>query len=137
MSIHSRREDVMAKKVKPIPDGYHTATPYLIVDDGARAIDFYKKAFRAKELMRIPAPENRVGNAEIKIGDSIIMLADEHPAMDAFMRQALQGHAGQHPALRGGRGPSLRPGPRRRRDGGPAGGRPVLRRPLGHDRRPL
>jgi PhnB protein len=73
-----------SKKVKPIPDGYHTATPYLIVDDGARAIDFYKKAFGAKELLRIPAPENRIGHAEIKIGDSIIMLADEHPTMDAY-----------------------------------------------------
>jgi PhnB protein len=70
-------------KVKPIPDGYHSATPYLIVDGAARAIDFYRRAFDAKELMRIPAPNDRIGHAEIKVGDSVIMLADEHPEMDA------------------------------------------------------
>ena len=69
--------------VKAIPDGYHSVTPYLIVDGAARAIDFYKRAFGAKELMRIPAPGERVGHAEIKIGDSVIMLADEHPEIDA------------------------------------------------------
>jgi len=73
----------MANKVKPIPDGYHSVTPYLIVDDGARAIDFYKRAFGAKELMRMPAPGGKIGHAEIKIGDSVIMLADEAPEMDA------------------------------------------------------
>ena len=73
----------MANKVKPIPDGYHSVTPYLIVDDGARALDFYKRAFGAKELMRMPAPGGKVGHAEIKIGDSVIMLADEAPEMDA------------------------------------------------------
>ena len=70
-------------KVKPIPDGYHSATPYLIIDGAARAIDYYKRAFGAKELMRVPAPNDRIGHAEIKIGDSVIMLADEHPEMDA------------------------------------------------------
>jgi PhnB protein len=70
-------------KVKPIPDGYHSATPYLIIDGAARAIDYYKRAFGAKELMRIPAPGDKIGHAEIKIGDSVIMLADEHPEMDA------------------------------------------------------
>jgi PhnB protein len=69
--------------VKAIPDGYHSATPYLIVDGAARAIDFYKRAFEAKELMRIPAPGDRVGHAEIMIGDSVIMLADEHPEIQA------------------------------------------------------
>ena len=64
---------------RPIPDGYHTATPYLIVDDAARAIEFYKKAFGAAEKVRIAAPGGRVGHAEIQIGDSPIMLADEHP----------------------------------------------------------
>ena len=73
----------MPKNVKPIPDGYHTATPYLIVDDGARAIDFYHRAFGATEIMRMPAPGGKVGHAEIKIGDSHIMLADEAPEMDA------------------------------------------------------
>jgi PhnB protein len=76
-------EDAMPKKVKPIPKGYHTATPYLIVDDGARAIEFYERAFGAAEVMRMPAPGGKVGHAEIKIGDSHIMLADEAPEMDA------------------------------------------------------
>lgn len=70
-------------KVKPIPDGYHSATPYVIVDGAARAIEFYKQAFGAKELLRIPAPGDRIGHAEIKVGNSVIMLADEHPEMDA------------------------------------------------------
>ena len=69
----------MAGKVKPIPDGYHTATPYLIVKGAARAIEFYKKAFGATELFRFPAPGGKVGHAELKIGDSPIMLADEAP----------------------------------------------------------
>jgi PhnB protein len=70
-------------KVKPIPDGYHSVTPYLIIDGAARALDFYKRAFDAKELMRIPSPHDKIGHAEIKIGNSVIMLADEHPEMDA------------------------------------------------------
>jgi PhnB protein len=70
-------------KVKAIPDGYHSVTPYLIIDGAARALDFYKRAFDAKELMRIPSPGDKIGHAEIKIGDSVIMLADEHPEMDA------------------------------------------------------
>jgi PhnB protein len=69
--------------VKPIPDGYHTATPYLIVKGAAQAIDFYKAAFGATELFRMAGPDGRVGHAEIKIGDSPIMLADEHPEMGA------------------------------------------------------
>jgi PhnB protein len=72
-----------AGTVKAIPSGYHSITPYLVVDGAARAIDFYKRAFGAKELMRIPAPNDRIGHAEIKIGDSVVMLADEHPEMDA------------------------------------------------------
>jgi PhnB protein len=71
----------MTSKVKPIPQGYHTATPYLIVNDGARAIEFYKKAFGATELFRMAGPDGKIGHAEIKIGDSPIMLADEVPAM--------------------------------------------------------
>ena len=69
--------------VNPVPDGYHSATPYLIVDGAARAIDFYKRAFDATELMRIPASGDRIGHAEIKVGDSVIMLADEHPDIHA------------------------------------------------------
>jgi PhnB protein len=63
--------------VKPIPDGYHSITPYLIVKGAAKAIDFYKKAFGATEIMRFPGPNNTVAHAEIKVGDSPIMLADE------------------------------------------------------------
>ena len=67
--------------VKPIPDGYHTVTPYLVVNGAAEAIEFYKKAFGATELMRMPGPDGTVMHAEIKIGDSPIMLADENPEM--------------------------------------------------------
>ena len=67
--------------VKPIPDGYHSVTPYLIVDDAAGAIDFYKKAFGAKEVLRMPMGD-RIGHAEIIIGDSHVMLADEFPERD-------------------------------------------------------
>jgi PhnB protein len=66
--------------IKPIPDGYRTATPYLIVQGAAQAIEFYKRAFGATELLRMPDPQGRVAHAEIRIGDSVIMLADEHPA---------------------------------------------------------
>ena len=61
---------------KPIPDGYHSVTPYLAVAGAARAIEFYKQAFGATELMRLPAPGDTIGHAEIRIGDSVIMLAD-------------------------------------------------------------
>jgi len=67
--------------VKPIPAGYHTATPYLIVDAANDAIEFYKQAFGATELMRMPGADGRIGHAEIQIGDSRIMLADEHPEL--------------------------------------------------------
>lgn len=71
----------MAKKVKPIPDGYSTVTPYLYIKGAANAIDFYKKAFAATERFRMNGPNNTVGHAEIQIGDSTIMLADEFPNM--------------------------------------------------------
>jgi PhnB protein len=72
----------MADNVKPIPAGYHSVTPYLAVDDAAGAIAFYKKAFGAVEVMRMPAPGGKVGHAEVEIGGSRIMLADEYPDMD-------------------------------------------------------
>ncbi len=66
--------------VKAIPDGYHSVTPYLVIKGAAAAIDYYKKAFGATELFRMEH-EGKIGHAEIKIGDSPIMLADEHPEM--------------------------------------------------------
>jgi PhnB protein len=66
---------------KSIPDGYHSVTPYLIVKGAADAIGFYKTAFDAVELMRMQSPDGKIGHAEIRIGDSVIMLADEHPEM--------------------------------------------------------
>ena len=78
-------------KPKPIPEGYHTATPYLIIKNAAKAIEFYKEAFRAKEMMRMSQPDGRIGHAEIKIGDSPIMLADEFPEMGARSPQSLGG----------------------------------------------
>jgi PhnB protein len=77
--------------VKPIPDGYHTATPYLIVKDAGRALEFYKKAFSATELMRLEGPGGKIGHAEIRIGDSPIMLADEFPEMGARSPHTLGG----------------------------------------------
>lgn len=81
----------MANAIKPIPDGYHTVTPYLIVQGGAAAIDFYKKAFGAIELFRMAQPDGRIGHAEIKIGDSPIMLADEYPEMKYLGPKTLGG----------------------------------------------
>ena len=67
--------------VKPIPEGYHTATPYLIIEGASDAIEFYKQAFGATELFRLAMPDGKIGHAEIKIGDSPIMLADAYPDM--------------------------------------------------------
>jgi PhnB protein len=81
----------MADQVKPVPDGYHAVTPYLIVNDGPAALEFYKKAFGAVELLRMPRPDGRIGHAEIKIGDSPVMLADEHPEIGALSPQSVGG----------------------------------------------
>lgn len=81
----------MTRKVKPIPDGYHSVTPYLIIDGAAKALDFYKKAFNATEIMRMPMPNGKIGHAEIRIGDSPIMLSDEFPEMDAKGPKAFGG----------------------------------------------
>ncbi len=67
--------------VKAIPDGYHTVTPYLIISGAAAAIDYYRRAFGATELVRIPDAQGRIAHAEVRIGDSIIMLADEQHEM--------------------------------------------------------
>ncbi len=69
--------------VKPIPDGYQQITPYLIVDGAADAIAFYTDVFGMKERMRLPAPGGRIGHAELQVGDSVVMLADEFPEMGA------------------------------------------------------
>jgi PhnB protein len=76
--------------VKPIPDGYHSVTPYLIVKGGAEAIDYYKKAFGAVELFRMDHG-GKIGHAEIKIGDSPIMIADEYPEMKYLSPKTLGG----------------------------------------------
>jgi len=68
--------------VNPIPDHYPRVMPYLIVDGAADAIDFYKSVFGATERMRMPGPDGRIGHAELHIGDSVIMLADEYPEME-------------------------------------------------------
>jgi PhnB protein len=71
----------MANPTKPIPEGYHSITPSLTCRDAARAIDFYKKAFGAQELMRMPSPDGKISHAELKIGDSIIFVNDEIPGL--------------------------------------------------------
>lgn len=72
----------MPAPVKPIPDGYHAITPYLIISGTAAAIDFYKRAFGATEVLRMPDPSGqKIGHAELKIGDASFMLADEYPDM--------------------------------------------------------
>lgn len=82
--------------VRPVPEGYNTITPYLIIKGAARAIDFYKKAFGATEIMRFGGPGGSIGHAELQLGDSKLMLADEHPEM---------GH--RSPLAYGGSGTSL------------------------------
>lgn len=82
--------------VQAIPAGYHNITPYLMVRNAAAAIDFYKKAFNAVELMRFPGPGGKIMHAEVKIGDSPVMLADEMPE---------EGHVG--PQTLGGVGVSM------------------------------
>ena len=75
------------RRVTPIPAGYHSVTPYLIVNRAAEALEFYKNAFGAREKVRMPAPNGRIGHAEIVIGSSHLMLADEHPEMGKYAPQ--------------------------------------------------
>jgi PhnB protein len=81
----------MANKVKSIPEGYHSITPYLYIKGAASAIDYYKKAFGATELFRMPGPDGKIGHAEIKIGDSPIMMADENAEIGALSPQTIGG----------------------------------------------
>jgi PhnB protein len=78
-------------EVKPIPEGYPRVTPYLHVDGAAAAIDFYSEVFGAKERMRMPGPDGKLGHAEIEIGESIVMLADEFPDMGALSPRTVGG----------------------------------------------
>lgn len=77
--------------VKPIPDGYHSITPYLVLNDATAAINYYKRAFGAIETLRLPAPGGRIGHAELLIGDSVVMLADENPQMGARSAKTIGG----------------------------------------------
>ncbi|HVH85615.1 MAG TPA: VOC family protein [Terriglobales bacterium] len=81
----------MSKRVKPVPDGYNTVTPYLTVRGAAAAIDFYKRAFGATELFRMPGPDGKIMHAEILIGDSHVMLADESARAEAKAPETLKG----------------------------------------------
>src|SRR5438874_8720955 len=89
--MSSSANKVVTMSVNPIPKGYHSVTPYLIINGAARAIDFYKKVFEATEVMRMADPSGKVGHAEIKIGDSVVMMADEHPEMGHRSPQWLGG----------------------------------------------
>ena len=77
--------------VKLVPEGYHTVTPYLIFDGAGGAIEFYKRALGASEVLRLDDPSGRIHHAEIKIGDSCIMLADEHPELQALSPKTIGG----------------------------------------------
>jgi PhnB protein len=79
--------------VQPVPEGYHTITPYLAVDDATAAIDFYRRAFSAKERVRRAAPDGKVGHAELEIGDSVVMLADPYPELIAKPPKELGGNS--------------------------------------------
>ncbi len=82
-------------KAKAIPAGYSDVTPYLSIRGAAQAIEFYRKAFGAKELMRMPGPEGKLGHAEIRIGGSRVMLSDEYPEMD-FLGPQTRGGTSVH-----------------------------------------
>lgn len=77
----------MSSTVKAIPEGYHSITPYLIVQNAAAALEFYKKALGAQERMRMNGPNGKICHAEMQIGDSVVMLADECPEMNVYSPQ--------------------------------------------------
>jgi PhnB protein len=81
----------MPSQVKYIPEGFHAVTPYLVVRDAAKAIEFYKRAFDAAEVSRMDGPDGKIGHAELKIGDSLIMLSDEMPGNEMRSPQSLGG----------------------------------------------
>ena len=79
---------------KPIPEGYHTVTPYLAVEDAAKAIEYYKRAFGAKERVKMEAPDGKIGHAELEIGDSLVMLSDPFPQGSTKPPKELGGTSG-------------------------------------------
>jgi len=82
----------MSNQVKPIPDGYHTITPHMVLSDAARAIEFYATAFGAKEIMRVPGPDGKkIMHAEVQIGDSRVMICDEFPEMGCVSPEKIGG----------------------------------------------
>ena len=81
----------MSQAVKPVPEGYRTVTPYLTIRGADRAIEFYKRVFGAKEVVRMPGPDGKLMHAELEIGDSMIMLSDEFPEMGGKPPEALNG----------------------------------------------
>lgn len=81
----------MAGQVTSIPEGYHSVTPYLIIKGAAKALDFYQRAFGAKETVRMAGPGGKIMHAEMRIGDSMVMLADEHPEMNARSPESFGG----------------------------------------------
>ena len=87
----SERADPSARSPDPIPADYRGATPYLCVHDGKGALDFYQRAFGAKETMRMTQPDGRIGHAEFRIGDAVIMLADEFSEMEFRSPKTLGG----------------------------------------------
>jgi PhnB protein len=95
MSSHQEKETSMTTHVKPIPEGFHTVTPGIVVRDAAKAIEFYKKALGAQELMRLPGPDGKIMHAELRIGDSVVFISDENPQMGNIKSpQALGGCTG-------------------------------------------
>jgi PhnB protein len=80
-----------SQQVKPIPDGMHTVTPHLVCAGAAEAIEFYKKAFNAEEITRIPGQQGKLIHAHVRIGDSSVMLVDEFPEWDSFGPKSLKG----------------------------------------------
>lgn len=84
----------MPAAVRPIPEGFHTATPTLVVRNAAAALEFYEKALGAEEIMRMPSPDGKILHSEIRIGDSIIFVSDEIPNMGGKSPQSLGGYSG-------------------------------------------
>jgi PhnB protein len=80
--LQSPRNSTMIQNVNSVPQGFHTVTPYLLIKGASDAIAFYVRVFRAEEITRLTAPDGRIGHAEVRIGDSVVMIADEHPEMD-------------------------------------------------------